>query len=31
MSNPAEKIWDRERQRRNRKLERAASMLGVAA
>ena len=28
MLNPAEKIWDHERQRRNRKLDRAASALG---
>jgi malonate decarboxylase alpha subunit len=28
MPNPAEKIWDYERQRRNRKLERATSLLG---
>jgi hypothetical protein len=30
MPNPTEKIWDRERQRRNRKLERTASALGVS-
>lgn len=30
MPNPTDKIWDRERQRRNRKLERAASSLGAA-
>lgn len=28
MPNSTEKIWDHERQRRNRKLERAASVLG---
>ena len=30
MPNPTEKIWDHERQRRNRKLERAASALGAS-
>jgi hypothetical protein len=30
MPNFAEKIWDRERQRRNRKLEHAASVLGAS-
>ncbi len=30
MPNPTEKIWDHERQRCNRKLERAASVLGAA-
>jgi malonate decarboxylase alpha subunit len=30
MHKPAEKIWDHERQRRNRKLERAASALGAS-
>jgi malonate decarboxylase alpha subunit len=30
MPNPTEKIWDNERQRRNRKLERAASVLGAS-
>jgi hypothetical protein len=30
MPNPAEKIWDHERQRRNNKLARAASALGAA-
>ena len=30
MHNPAEKIWDHERQRRNRKLEHAASVLGAS-
>lgn len=28
MPNPSEKIWDHERQRCNRKLERAAPLLG---
>ena len=30
MPNPTIKIWDHERQRRNRKLERAASALGTS-
>ena len=30
MPKPTEKIWDHERQRRNRKLERAASVLGAS-
>lgn len=30
MLNPAEKIWDCERQRRNQKLARAASVLGAS-
>jgi malonate decarboxylase alpha subunit len=30
MLKPTEKIWDSERQRRNRKLERAASVLGAS-
>ena len=30
MLNPTEKIWDHERQRRNRKLERAASVLDAS-
>jgi malonate decarboxylase alpha subunit len=30
MPKPTEKIWDHERQRRNRKLERAASALGAS-
>ncbi|MBI3479542.1 MAG: malonate decarboxylase subunit alpha [Nitrosomonadales bacterium] len=30
MPNPTNKIWDHERQRRNRKLERAASALGAS-
>ena len=30
MPNPTEKIWDHERQRRNHKLERAASVLGAS-
>jgi malonate decarboxylase alpha subunit len=30
MANPPEKIWDHERQRRNHKLERAASELGAS-
>lgn len=30
MNKPTEKIWDHERQRRNRKLERAASVLGAS-
>src|SRR5450759_5911434 len=30
MPNPTEKIWDHERQRRNRKLARAASALGAS-
>jgi hypothetical protein len=30
MPNPPEKIWDHERQRRNRKLKRAASVLGAS-
>jgi malonate decarboxylase alpha subunit len=30
MQKPTEKIWDRERQRRNRKLSRAASVLGAS-
>jgi len=30
MPNPTEKIWDRERQRRNLKLARAASVLGAS-
>ena len=30
MLKPSEKIWDHERQRRNRKLERAASALGAS-
>jgi malonate decarboxylase alpha subunit len=30
MPNLTEKIWDRERQRRNHKLERAASALGAS-
>jgi malonate decarboxylase alpha subunit len=30
MPKPTEKFWDHERQRRNRKLERAASALGVS-
>jgi hypothetical protein len=29
MLKPPEKIWDHERQRRNRKLERAASVQGA--
>ena len=30
MPNPTSKIWDHERQRRNRKVERAASALGAS-
>jgi len=30
MPNPAEKIWDHERQRCNHKLEQAASALGAS-
>ena len=30
MPNPSEKIWDSERQRRNKKLARAASALGAS-
>jgi hypothetical protein len=30
MPKPTEKIWDRERQRRNRELERVASVLGAS-
>jgi hypothetical protein len=30
MPKPSEKIWDRERQRRNQKLARAASVLGAS-
>jgi malonate decarboxylase alpha subunit len=30
MQKPTEKIWDRERQRRNQKLARAASVLGAS-
>jgi malonate decarboxylase alpha subunit len=30
MSKPAEKIWDRERQRHNQKLARAALVLGTS-
>jgi hypothetical protein len=29
-NHPTEKIWDHERQRRNRKLERAAAVLGAS-